>query len=66
MQKFIVLYLNDSLKSADAPLAFSCDAEDGDEAQEKCENAYPDCEVVWVFEGNDSQAAYSSYWGNDE
>ena len=29
--------------------AFLCDAEDGDHAQEQCENAYPDCDVVWTF-----------------
>lgn len=62
MRNYIVLYRDNILLIADAPLCFSCMAEDGDHAQEQCENAYPDCEVVWVFEGSSSDAAYDDYF----
>lgn len=32
---------------------FNCMAEDSDRAQEQCENAYPDVDVIWVNEGHD-------------
>lgn len=62
----IVLYRDDSLLPADAPLAFVCEAEDGDHAEEQCENAYPGCDVVWVVLTSDVDAAYQNYWGNDD
>lgn len=30
---------------------FLCMAEDGEHAEEQCQNAYPKCEVLWVNEG---------------
>lgn len=65
MNKYIVLYRDDSLLPADVPLCFSCMAEDGDHAEEQCEDAYPDCDVVWVYEGEDCNAAFDDYYFND-
>jgi hypothetical protein len=42
---------------------FLCDAEDSDHAEEQAEDAYPNCKVVWVEEGNDPYAAMDRYWG---
>lgn len=33
---------------------FNCWAEDSDHAQEQCENAYPDVDVIWVNVGHDN------------
>jgi hypothetical protein len=62
MNSYVVLYRDDSLLPADAPLAFVCDADDADHAEEQCENAYPDSQVVWVVEGTQVQVAYDDYY----
>lgn len=63
MKPFIVLYRIESLMApADAPFGFKCHAEDGDHAEEQCVDAYPDCDVLWVYEGTDLDAAYVDYW----
>jgi len=41
---------------------FLCSAEDPDHAEEQAEDAYPNCNVVWVEEGNDPYAALDDYW----
>lgn len=66
MNTYTVLYRDDSLEPADAPYAFVCQADDSDHAEEQCLNAYPDCEVVWVVQTGDVDAAYANYWGNDD
>ena len=43
-----VLYRNADSLPADPPLAFVCDAEDSEHAEEQCKNAYPNCIVVWI------------------
>ncbi len=35
---------------------FECHADDGDHAEEQCENAYPTCAVLWVNEGHGAQS----------
>lgn len=62
MVTFIVLYLEEAVPVG-APLAFVCQADDGEHAEEQCQNAYPWCQVVWVFQGDDPNAAYCDYWG---
>lgn len=64
MNKYIVLYRIESMMCpADHPFGFKCYAEDADHAQEQCENAYPDCEVVWVSAASSYEEALNDYWG---
>lgn len=51
LDNYIVLFRDDSLDALDAPLGFQCFAENADHAEEQCENAYPGCDVVWVWQG---------------
>jgi hypothetical protein len=63
MKKFVVLYRIEQVMSPlDAPFGFVCDAEDADHAEEQCINAYPDCGVVWVANGESYKDALSVYW----
>lgn len=63
MKTYIVLYRTDYLLPADPPFGFRCQAEDTDHAEEQCENAYPDCDIVWVYVGDDDlQDALDDYW----
>lgn len=65
MNSYIVLYRIESIMApADAPFGFACQADDSDHAEEQCLNAYPDCDVVWVFKGDHADSAYADYWGN--
>lgn len=65
MKNFVVLYRVKGHAPLDAPYQFHCQADDGDHAEEQCENAYPGCDVVWVFEGDDCDAALNEYWSDD-
>ncbi len=47
---------------ADAPLAFTCAADDVEHAEEQCLNAYPGCHIVWAAQGCDVAAAFAEYW----
>jgi hypothetical protein len=52
LKNFVILYRMESTMSPlDAPLAFQCQAEDTDHAEEQCENAYPGCAIVWAWQG---------------
>jgi len=62
MKEFTVLYRDSDALPAEPPLAFTCMADDGDHAQEQCENSYPGCDVLWIWQGN-VKDAYSDYWG---
>lgn len=62
MKTHIVLYLDDSLGSYEAPFAFVCEADGADHAEEQCENAYPGADIVWVHEGTCIEDAYAEYW----
>lgn len=57
---FVVLYV--IIDEGILPQAFLCQAEDADHAEEQCMDAYPDADVVWVYEGESPQSAYLEYW----
>ena len=66
MNGYVVLYRIESMMSPfDAPFGFVCQADDGDHAEEQCLNAYPDCGVVWVVEGDDYREALKEYWADN-
>jgi len=50
LKNFVVLY-HDTHNGATPPQGFQCWAEDGEHAEEQCVNAYPECDVVWVWQG---------------
>lgn len=50
MNHYIVLY-RDNGATISVPEGFKCQADDGDHAEEQCQNAYPNCTIVWVHEG---------------
>lgn len=62
MKPYIVLYWDDASRPADEPLAFECQADDNDHAEEQCADAYPGCTVAWVFLGSAVDDAYCDYW----
>jgi hypothetical protein len=62
MKTYIVLYRPDYLMPTEAPFGFRCQADDADHAEEQCANAYPDCDIVWVWEGDSMQDALDDYW----
>lgn len=68
MQNYVVLYRVESgMLPADPPFGFQCDADDVDHAEEQCENAYPGCDIVWVWVGEKGvgiDPALQEYWGN--
>jgi len=57
MKPYIVLYVENY-----QVLAFDCQADDADHAEEQCLNAYPDCSIVWVVQTGNVQEAYNDYW----
>ena len=63
MKFYIVLFKNNTLLPADPPLVFRCQAEDTEHAAEQCIDAYPLCDIVWMVETKDVDAAYSNYYG---
>lgn len=63
MHEYVVLYRDEAVMAPiDPPFGFLCFAEDTNHAEEQCVNAYPDCAVMWIAEGNDYQAALQNYW----
>lgn len=62
MKTYIVLYRLADNKSIDPPFGFLCEAEDADHAEEQCENAYADADIVWVWEGDTMADALADYW----
>lgn len=63
MKTYAVLYRIESIMApVDEPFGFVCQAEDTDHAEEQCLNAYPDCGVVWVAEGDDCIGALEDYY----
>jgi hypothetical protein len=65
MQTYIVLYRDQEVRPGDAPLAFVCQADDTDHAEEQTLDAYPDAEIMWIAQTADPDAAYRQYWGID-
>ena len=51
MEPFTVIYVEPS-EGLEFWQFFECQADDGDHAQEQCENAYPTCTVLWVNAGH--------------
>lgn len=64
MNRYVVLYRDETLKPADAPYAFTCQAEDGDHAEEQLLDAEPAADVVWIVQTDNADEAYNDYWGN--
>ena len=63
VKTYIVLYRIESiLAPTDPPFGFKCQAEDADHAEEQCIDAYPDGEVVWIWEGDSLHDALADYW----
>jgi hypothetical protein len=63
MKTYIALYRIESiLAHTDPPFGFKCQAEDADHAEEQCIDAYPDGEVVWIWEGDSLHDALADYW----
>jgi len=52
LSPFTVIYVERS--NGEGWGVFNCWAEDSDHAQEQCENAYPDVDVIWVNVGHDN------------
>lgn len=61
MNAHIVIYRMPSKSPFDAE-AFACDACGQDDAEEQCNRAFPGCDVLWVYEGSDKEAAFAEYW----
>jgi len=62
MITYVVLYRTNYSAVTDPPFGFRCEAEDIEHAEEQCLNADPDCDIVWVWEGDSYQDALDDYW----
>jgi len=62
MQTFTVLYHEAGSSGFDDPLAFVCEAEGHDHAEEQCLDAYPNCDVVTVEDTDDVGEALERYY----
>lgn len=51
LKNHVVLYRPAGSPPLDEPQGFQCWAEDGDHAEEQCLNAYPQADVLWVWQG---------------
>ena len=66
MTNHIVLYRTPNLHPLCEPLGFACTAEDADAAETLCEATHPGAEVVWVWTGQSTQAAYNDYYNIED
>lgn len=64
MENYIVLYRDESCGPLSAPLIFKCQGDNSDHAEEQCTDAYPGCDILWIFKGDSSDEAYADYYGN--
>ena len=66
MKNFVVLYRIESIMAPlDEPFGFQCWADDIDHAEEQYQHAYPDADIVWVWQGPQGagmQPALADYW----
>lgn len=63
MSDYVVLYWEPLCLPADPPLAFVCQADDVEHAEEQCIDAEGDgTEIAWVWEGESVEDAYNDYW----
>ncbi len=53
MQTYIVLYYVPGMPQDETPFGFKAQADDVEHAKEQALNAYPDAEIVHVYEGAD-------------
>jgi hypothetical protein len=60
LKDYVVLFVdpNDPLTVE----GFLCEAEDADHAEEQAVDAYPDCDVVWIEEGDDWGKVQDNYF----
>lgn len=65
MKKYIVLFYENGRILGVNPSGFHCEAENYDHAEEQCENANPDGDVVWIYDGEDLQDALDDYYKDD-
>jgi len=61
MSQYVVLYREADSAPFAEPLIFHCQADDYDHAEEQCEDANKDCNVVWVHQGTDWQTAFDDW-----
>jgi hypothetical protein len=67
MKNYVVLYREPTQNPLTEPLGFQCWADDTNHAEEQCENAYPNCDIVWVWHGPEGvgmQPALDDYYGS--
>lgn len=64
LNEFVVIYDAGGNASCMVPEAFCCFAEDSDHADEQCQDAYPDCTVLEVYEGYSGEDALDDYADN--
>ena len=67
MSTYIVLYRKEGSPPLDAPMGLSfftyrCEADDPDHAEEKCREAYPGCDVMWVVQTSSLDFALGDYY----
>lgn len=62
MNAYVILYRDATVLPADAPLAFTCAADDVEHAQEQLLDSEPGADIVWLAETFDIETAYSDYW----
>ena len=66
MNDYIVLYRDETvLCPADPPFAFRCQGDDPEHAEEQCLNAYPETDIVWVYQGKNQFDALREYWNTE-
>jgi hypothetical protein len=67
LHDFVVLYREREALPYDPPLAFACQAEDADHAEEQCQDAEPEARVAWIVQTHDPEVAIADYykpWGD--
>jgi hypothetical protein len=63
MKSYVVLYRIEKIMSPlDSPFGFICMAEDTLHAEEQCQNAYPECDIVWAVIDTSYQRALDNYY----
>jgi hypothetical protein len=66
MNDYLVLYRDEKFMSpVDAPFGFACQADDAEQAEGQCLNAYNDVDIVWVHQGRNMDVALSDYWNTE-
>jgi hypothetical protein len=64
MTNYIIIYRDAGVHPLSAPLAFACQADDMDHAEEQCLNAYPGADILWWHEGHSFEEAMAEYFDN--